>query len=363
MHQIGFNLTYPVTITLSSALPAITGTLTINGAGSANLAVSGDDLYRVLEVSPGATLFVNDIAIRHGNDIQAGGLLNDHGTLTLTNVLFAENTAGGGDGGGLNNLGGTATISNNIFADNLGFHDGGISNSGTMTVADSTFSDNRARTGGAIENTNTGSLVVTGSTFSGNVADPVSGGAIQNGGTLALANSTFFDNGSPLGGDIANDNGTLHVTNSTFYSDTTPTASSIENNGASAHATLLNSILAAGSGVNNCASSGGATLTADAFNLATDGTCASATGTTLVLLKLGALQHNGGKTPTIALMPGSAAIDTGNDAVCAAAVGAPNYGAGGVDQRGIPRPQGPHCDVGAFEYYLVHNIFTPLIDK
>ena len=40
---------------------------------------------------------------------------------------------------------------------------------------------------------------------------------------------------------------------------------------------------------------------------------------------------------------GSAAIDAGNDGVCAAAP------VKGVDQRGVLRPTGPHCDIGADE--------------
>jgi hypothetical protein len=55
------------------------------------------------------------------------------------------------------------------------------------------------------------------------------------------------------------------------------------------------------------------------------------------------LANNVGPTQTIALPAGSAAIDEGNDAVCAAA---PVYG---VDQRGVTRPQGPRCDIGAYE--------------
>ncbi len=360
VHTIGFKLAYPVTITLTSALPAITGTLTIAGPGSTNLGVSGDDLYRVIEVGSGANLSMNNLAIQHGKVIDQGaGIFNDDGALSVANMLIAENTAGDGKGGGLYNAGGTIKISNTIFADNLGFHDGGISNSGFMTVVNSTFSGNHARTGGAIENT--GTLTVTGTTFYDNIGEPISGGAIQNSGGLVVANSTFFNNGGPVGGDIANNNGTLNITNSTFYSDILPTTSSIENSGASAKTTIHNSILAAGSGIDNCATSGGAVLTADASNLATDSTCASATLTTLVQLMLGGLNHNGGETLTIALMPGSAAIDTGTDSLCAAAVGPPDYGAGGIDQRGIPRPQGPHCDVGAFEYYLVRNSFLPLI--
>jgi len=48
--------------------------------------------------------------------------------------------------------------------------------------------------------------------------------------------------------------------------------------------------------------------------------------------------NNGGFTPTCALLPMSPAIDSGDDAACPA-----------TDQRGVRRPQGLHCDVGAFE--------------
>ncbi|MEK7873823.1 MAG: choice-of-anchor Q domain-containing protein, partial [Chloroflexota bacterium] len=57
-----------------------------------------------------------------------------------------------------------------------------------------------------------------------------------------------------------------------------------------------------------------------------------------------------GTTATRALLPGSPAIDAGDDAMAAAAVGYPNYGAGGLDQRGVARPQGTHSDIGAYEY-------------
>jgi hypothetical protein len=45
----------------------------------------------------------------------------------------------------------------------------------------------------------------------------------------------------------------------------------------------------------------------------------------------------------MALQDGSSAVEKGSDAVCGASP------VSGVDQRGIPRPQGPHCDIGAFE--------------
>ena len=55
------------------------------------------------------------------------------------------------------------------------------------------------------------------------------------------------------------------------------------------------------------------------------------------------LKDNGGPTDTIAILSPSAAIDAGDDAVCAAAP------VSGLDQRGHFRPAGSHCDIGAFE--------------
>ena len=52
--------------------------------------------------------------------------------------------------------------------------------------------------------------------------------------------------------------------------------------------------------------------------------------------RLGPLQDNGGPTPTHALLLGSPAIDASS--ACPA-----------TDQRGVTRPQGAGCDIGAFE--------------
>jgi hypothetical protein len=52
---------------------------------------------------------------------------------------------------------------------------------------------------------------------------------------------------------------------------------------------------------------------------------------------LGPLTQNGGPTPTFALLPGSPALDAGDDLLT------------GTDQRGYPRPSGQHGDIGAYE--------------
>jgi hypothetical protein len=57
------------------------------------------------------------------------------------------------------------------------------------------------------------------------------------------------------------------------------------------------------------------------------------------------LADRGGPTPTIALKPASPAINAGDASVCAGP-------AGGIDQRGVARPQpaGGACDIGAYEF-------------
>jgi hypothetical protein len=55
--------------------------------------------------------------------------------------------------------------------------------------------------------------------------------------------------------------------------------------------------------------------------------------------KLGPLADNGGPSLTMALLPGSPAIDAGNTSLAPA-----------TDQRGFPRPAGLAADIGAFEY-------------
>jgi len=55
------------------------------------------------------------------------------------------------------------------------------------------------------------------------------------------------------------------------------------------------------------------------------------------------LADNGGGTLTLALLPGSPAIDAGNNILCAGPL------VNNVDQRGAARPMGAACDIGAHE--------------
>jgi len=67
---------------------------------------------------------------------------------------------------------------------------------------------------------------------------------------------------------------------------------------------------------------------------------------------LSALADYGGPTHTHALMSGSSAIDMADGGLCP-----------GTDQRGVSRPQGDGCDIGAYEYEPYEYFYLPLILK
>jgi len=225
----------------------------------------------------------------------------------------------------------------------------GIGSWGVLTITDSTFSGNKAyrgsnpTAGGAISLWSTAKADITGTTFVKNTATGLSkGGAIMSEGTLNVTNCTFFGNSADThGGAISIEGGTASVTHATISGNTT------SGEGAGAYIggilTLRNTIIAQNTPGGNCVISGG-NLTDGAGNLRypnSDPICVGMYGDP----QLQPLTDNGGLTQTMAILPGSAAINQIN--------GANGCGCGVmVDQRGISRPQpaGEACDIGAYEY-------------
>jgi hypothetical protein len=121
----------------------------------------------------------------------------------------------------------------------------------------------------------------------------------------------------------------------------------------SMNVTLQNTIIAGNNDRSSTGSSSmdcAATLNSQGYNLIGNTTGCSlsfADPTTSFGLNplLGPLQNNGGATDTHALLPGSPAIDAANPAAPGSSVNACET----VDQRGLLRPQGAACDIGAFE--------------
>ena len=219
---------------------------------------------------------------------------------------------------------------------------GAVLNEGILNVAWVTFSGNNAGggNGAAIANGPGGQLNVSYSTFVGNSAGQ-NGGAIWNDGNADIVNSTFYNNVAGDGGAVYNTatSSAFAITNSTF-SDNGAELSILRNANTGAGSMVLrNTIIERPPNpfIDDC----DGTITADGFNIDTDGTCGSAT--TSSSLNLQPLADNGGPTQTVALGAGSAAFDAADQAVCAAP---PVFG---VDQRGEVRPQGAGCDSGAYE--------------
>jgi hypothetical protein len=207
----------------------------------------------------------------------------------------------------------------------------GIDNGGAVTVVDSTLAGNDAWSGagGGIANHAGGVLTVANSTVAGNYA--ATGGGIGSAGTLTLEQSTVVGNDAGRGGGIERSGGT---------------------------AALLGTLVAGNRSGDGPDCFGALTDTAVGHNLIGDGTGCTGivdgtngdqvgTGASPIDPRLdpAGLTDNGGPTPTVALEPSSPAIDAVPVGSCVDAEGLPVT----TDQRGVRRPQGPACDIGAFE--------------
>jgi hypothetical protein len=221
--------------------------------------------------------------------------------------------------------------------------------------------------GGAITNLN-GTLTVADSTFFGNSSGYVGGGLTNYCGTATVTNSTFSGNASTgPGGAVYNYCGTLTLVNTTISGNSSSASGAPEYAAAVyniyAYLNLKNMIFANSGAAGNCFSYPAAwPTTSYGHNLSDDTTCSgflTAIGdlnNTPAGLDPNGLQNNGGPTPTIALLSSSPAVDAipvSPTNYCTDVNGNPIT----TDQSGILRPQGPACDIGAFE--LVEAGATP----
>ncbi len=410
---INFNLTYPAAITLTSGGLSISQNLTISGPGSSNLTISGNSAFTVVSIAAGANVTISGVAMANGSTrgIGGGGIYNN-GTLTIISCSVSGNSAispAAASGGGIYNSA-ILTIINSSISGNSAItstgvvppsYGGGIYNSGVLAVSNSTLSGNTSLSNGA-GIYNSGSLTVTSSMLSGNSVNgtfsasgagidneatlvlsnstlvgnlcsaggSASGGGVYNGGTATIADSTLSGNschfGPASGGGIYN-HATLTLTNDTISSnsvgqDGTPGSGANIYNDASGTLATKGTILA--NSAQNCFLVPGAYAASDGYNLSDDTSCSGFLNNTGDLnntpagLDPNGLQNNGGPNQTIALLPGSPAVDAipvGANGRCAAADGVT---AVVTDQRSVSRPQGSACDIGAFELTSATAVLT-----
>jgi CSLREA domain-containing protein len=321
-----------------------------------------------------------DAGPKYGEGGYGAGIYNDDGSLTLTGSVIKENTVAsthnGGRGAGLYSYG-SVTIEGSTIASNKapkGEGGGLLNDGGHMSVIQSNISGNEAADAGGIYSD--GSTSVWQTTVSGNTASEGDGGGIYNDEPeLELVQSTISGNSAKYGGGIYND-APLGAANSTIAGNTaTEEGGGIYNDaiGSLANVTLDGNVVDAASSGGNLYLEDYALTLHDSLIAAgvaptADGNCAFSSGLVVskgynaedsnqcqldgpgdqvnVALDLGSLGSYGGLTQTVALLPGSAAIDKGDPAGCTGLEGEPLT----VDQRGVARPQNGRCDVGAFEY-------------
>lgn len=324
-------------------------------------------------------------------------LASGSAALTVTNSTFTDNAAGGagtsatssgqGSGGGIDfsPTSGTLSVSGSSFLRNTAGGNGGKGVSSAQgeggaiaafgdvnaTIANSSFSANRAGgnggegtssaegDGGAVEffgESPADSLSVSGSTFESNEAGGSAGagsgsgagdgGGVEAGGegSATVLNDTFRESNANHG----EGGGFASAVPATLVNDTLSGNAATGGMGGNlavfgATTSLKNTIIVGGAAISgsNCFVLAGS-LTSAGHNL--EDTAPSQCGLGAsgdkvgVNPLLGELQSNGGPTETQALLPGSPAIDAGDDIGCPA-----------TDQRGVLRPAGAACDIGAFE--------------
>ena len=309
-----------------------TGTETIIGP-AAGLTVTGNGGTRLFWVFGGVTASISDVTIAGGISAGDGGGVLNQGTLTLSYCTVRDNWAANisSTGGGIYNQGALTLFACVLHDNNATVDGGGIFNQGTATITDSTLYGNSAQYKGGPNNTisngggieNQGTLTVTNSTLYGNFSNN-DGGGIDSKGTLTLSECTLDDNLATKGAG-----GGLNISGGTV--------------------TIGNTIVAQNSAGTSGPDASG-TFASQGHNLigATDGSSgwvgADLTGTIAQPLDplLAPLNYYGGPTQTIYLLPGSPAIDAGNNALIPTGVT--------IDQRGSDRIVNGTVDIGAFEF-------------
>lgn len=231
-----------------------------------------------------------------------GALFNGTGQLDLRTSTLALNQALGGNGEGdrVPGVGGAGS-------------GGGIFNLGQLTVVNCTLAQNLAKGGSEISQG-----------FNGVSGGSAYGGAIfSESGEVLLLHATLAENAVAIGDGRGGQ----------------PEALGSSIRVAEGAVTLISTVLSCANTETNVSGA----IIDGGHNLSSDASAGFTSESSRANLdpRLGPLAGNGGPTPTMALLPGSPAIDAGDDAAAPL-----------EDQRGLGRPVGPHADIGAFEVGL-----------
>jgi hypothetical protein len=274
------------------------GILAVNNCSfSANSGPTGGAIY---SVGSAANVTVNDSVFTGNFGGLGGGAIYNSGLLTVTASTFANNSvytgaSTSGAGGAIGNAAGRASISACTFDTNSAGSGGAIDVEGWITVTGSAMVDNSATDGGAIS-AEVYPLVMVNSTLSGNMAT-ANGGAIYSASqsAVALTDCTVSGNsaGAEGGGVFSSGSQAVALVN-TIVGDNSATTAGPDVEGA---VTGNNSLVRDGTSLTGMS----------------NGSAGNQVGTSAQPVEpmLGTLRNNGGPTETMALLPGSPAIQAG----------------------------------------------------
>lgn len=289
-----------------------------------------------------------------GNDADCGGGIASTAqgsSVAFTGSVISNNTARDGGGMFITSHPITAvqrmSINGGTLSNNYARFGGGIhTRNSELTLLNMTLHDNSAFNGGGIRGDKSPvsisaneviGLTMANVTLSGNTAALI-GGGLQTGDTeVAMYNATITFNEST---NEVNNPGTVNGGGG-MRVDVDNIRGSLK----------MRNTIVSGSAGSDCLDTSYfgdiANEDIDDSNIIQDGSCN--TQALAVNPRLLPLSDNGGQNHTHELEQSSPAIDAGDNAVCAAAP------VNGLDQRGVARPNGNNCDVGAVESRFISD--------
>ena len=347
-------------ITLSDVLFNLTGNITLDGPGREKLTIEAASRRRVISHGGSGTdtLTINDLTLANGfNNSVGGGCIYSASNIRVNSSAvtgcYALASAGSiTAGGALLAKGEITVVDSNVYSNvaksvSAGVSDGGGIKAYAVHLVNSNVTRNSATYGGGVF---ASAFESENSTISYNYAR--SDGGVFAGKAFLIVNSTISGNGASSRDGGVRAEGTAAIYNSTIAFNT----AAVGAGGLSARSLYLQSSIVAKNTVAMTASDVGSPLSGVRFTGTHNLIMAHQSGITVPddtitddpqLLR--PFQNNGGPTLTLALLPGSPAIDHGV-----------NFTQQPFDQRGVPRVIGSSADIGAFESdYLFTDGFNP----
>lgn len=292
--------------------------LTISGAGATSTTIDANQIDKAFHVPiPGISLTLEDLAVRNSGFLE-GGVVSTTNDTSLTVVRSHIRDNHGNGISGFTDL----SVSDSLVSGNIARY--GIYGVATMSITRTTVTMNAGDGGIRLATTS----FLDNVTVTANIGDVVGGLDNSSGNDVTVQNSTIAGNTATLPsgvGGIDNNNDPLLKVQNTIIAGNT------------------------GNGGGNCEFALPGSL---GNNISSDTSCALAAAGDLNSTDplLGSLQDNGGPTLTHALLPGSPALDAGNNGACL-----PD------DQRGVARPVDGNgdtiadCDIGSVETSCVQT--------